>query len=146
VEDDFGVAMGVERVAEGFELLANLDVVVDFAIKDDDVVVIVGVDGLIAAGEVNNFEAGRAEAAAEGLVDALLIGAAMEQRVSCPGDALWTGIPTFGCESDYAAQILSASDELPQSIEKGGVSLFMVARGCGRFGRAEGAPELLVTQ
>ena len=37
VEHDFGVAMSMKLMAEGFELVANFDVVIDFAVEDDDV-------------------------------------------------------------------------------------------------------------
>jgi hypothetical protein len=55
VEDGLGIAVGREGVAEGLEFAAEVEVVVDFSVEDDDGVSVGGVDGLIAGVEVENF-------------------------------------------------------------------------------------------
>ena len=62
---------------ERFEFLANLGVVVDFAIEDDDGVAVFGAHGLIAAGEIDDLEPHRAHRDIRGFMRALLIRAAM---------------------------------------------------------------------
>jgi hypothetical protein len=88
VEDGLGVAVRVEAMAEGFELFAELEVVIDLAIEDNDSVAIVRIDGLVAATEIDNFEASRTQATSDGLVHTLLVGTAVEEGVRCPRDAL----------------------------------------------------------
>lgn len=77
LEDYFGVGVGVEVVAEGGEFGAEFAVVIDLAVEDDDGVAVGGVDGLFAAGEINDAEADGAEGDVGGDVDAPLVGAAM---------------------------------------------------------------------
>src|SRR5690242_2123252 len=110
-------------MAQGFEFGADFEVVVNLAVEDDDRIAIFREDRLVSSGEIDNFEPGRAETAACRAIDALLIWATMTQRVSCPRDALWTRIPTFRCESDYAAQVLSASWGGAYNLEQAGNSL-----------------------
>jgi hypothetical protein len=113
VQNGFSIAVGVEAMAAGFELFADVEVIVDFAVESDGGVAVIGNDGLIAAGEVNNLETGSAQAAGRRAMHSLLVGTAVQQRSRRLGDTFRTRIPTFGCESDYAAQILSASEEVP---------------------------------
>ena len=61
VQRDLGVAAGAELVPERFELGAQLAVVVDLAVVDDDDAVI-GRHRLCAAGEVDDAEAAEPEA------------------------------------------------------------------------------------
>jgi hypothetical protein len=55
VEDGLGVAVGRKGVAEGLEFAAEVEVVVDFSVEDDDGVSVGGVDGLVSGVEVENF-------------------------------------------------------------------------------------------
>ena len=100
-------------MAARFESLANFEVVIDFAVEDDDGVAILGVDWLIAAGQIDDLETRCTEIAVARLVNTLLIGSAMKQRRSRLPNALRFGKPTLRCESDYAAQMPS-----PISLEE----------------------------
>ena len=62
VQHGFGVGVRNETVAERFQLGAQFQVVVDFAVEDDHGIAIVRKDGLVAAFEVNNFQARGAQA------------------------------------------------------------------------------------
>src|SRR6185436_17533388 len=57
MNDGFGVAVGVERVAKVFQLLAQLEIVVDLAVEDDPRGSIPIVNGLLAALEIDDREA-----------------------------------------------------------------------------------------
>src|SRR5581483_2148960 len=79
----------MKTVAEPFQLPAQSGVVVDLAVKGDDRVAVVADDGLIASAEVDDLEADSAQRYAVRLKNALLIGAAMKQRVrNAAGDTL----------------------------------------------------------
>src|SRR5580698_8558700 len=60
-------------MAELFQFGAQFQVIVDFAVEDDYSVAIQREDRLIAAFEVNNFQAGGAKRADFGLEDSLLV-------------------------------------------------------------------------
>jgi hypothetical protein len=109
MEHSFCIAMSVKVVAARFESFANFEVVIDFAVEDDDGVAVCGVNRLIPPGQIDDFQTGGAQIALAGLVDALLIGAAVNQSRSRLSNALRFGEPTFRCESEYAAQILFQS-------------------------------------
>ena len=66
-------------MAERFQFGAQFQVIVDFAVEDDYGVAVRRKDRLIAAFQVNNFQAGGAERAYFGLENALLVGAAMDK-------------------------------------------------------------------
>ena len=80
--------------------------IIDFTVEDDNGVTIRREDGLVAAFEVNNFQAGGAEGADFGAEDALLVWAAMDEGRRGAPDAVWIGRPIFMCETGDAAQIL----------------------------------------
>jgi hypothetical protein len=111
--------MSVKFVAARFESFANFEVVINFAVEDDDRVAVSGVNRLIPTGQINNFQTGGAKIALAGFVNALLIGAAMNQRRSRLSNTLRFGEPTLRCESEYAAQMLfqSASRKLSLSCD-----------------------------
>ena len=79
MQNRFGVAVGVEAMAALFQIPAQFQVIVDFAVKGDDGVAVLGQDGLIAALDVDNLEPRRAQRDGLGLKDALLIRAAMNE-------------------------------------------------------------------
>ena len=79
-QDGLGVAMRVEPMSQVLQLGADFEVVVDFAVEDDDRVAIFSRDGLIAMLQVDNFQAGRAQRANWRLVDALLVRSAVDDR------------------------------------------------------------------
>ncbi len=70
---------------------AQFQVIVDLAVKDDDGIAIRGYDGLIAAVDVDDLQARRAQRDGLGLKDALLIRAAMSESgngtLDAPGAA-----------------------------------------------------------
>src|SRR5580698_9862640 len=80
--------------------------IIDLTVEDDNGVTIRREDGLVAAFEVNNFQAGGAEGADFGAEDALLVWAAMNEGRRGAPDAVWIGRPIFMCETGDAAQIL----------------------------------------
>ena len=92
-------------MAEVFQFGAQLEVIVDFTVEDDCGVAIWRKDGLVAALEVNNFQARGAEGADFGLEDALLVRAAMDEGRRGAPDAVRIGRPIFMGETGDAAQI-----------------------------------------
>ena len=106
LEDDFGIAVGVEVVAEGGEFGAEFAVVVDLAIEDDDGVAVGGVDGLFAAGEIDDAEADGAEGDVGGDVDAPLVGATMVEGLGGRFDSAGGGGTATMSEADYSAHRL----------------------------------------
>jgi hypothetical protein len=51
----FGVTVSLEVVAQSFQLATDLEVVVDFAVKDDDPIAVFGEDWLVAVSDINDF-------------------------------------------------------------------------------------------
>ena len=92
-------------MAELFQFGAQFQVIVDFAVEDDYSVAIRREDRLIAALEVNNFQAGGAKRADFGLEDALLVRAAMDEGRRGAPDAVRIGRPIFMGETGDATQI-----------------------------------------
>src|SRR5208282_1497418 len=91
-------------MAERFEFGAQFQVIVDFAVEDDYGVAIRRKDGLVAAFEVNNFQAGGAEGADFGLENALLVRAAMDEGRRGAPDAVRIRRPIFMGETSDTAQ------------------------------------------
>ena len=103
-------------MAERFQFGAQFRMIVDFAIEDDYGVAVWREDGLVAAFEVNNFQAGGAERADFGAEDALLVRATMDEGRRGAPDAVWIGRPISMCETGDAAQILLLLSVLVPSI------------------------------
>jgi hypothetical protein len=61
VHDDFGVAAGVEDVAERLQFGDQFLIVVDFAVEDDANALVFVVQRLLAGGQVDDREAAMAE-------------------------------------------------------------------------------------
>ena len=74
VEDDLGVARGVERVAERLELRPQLAEVVDLAVVGELYRAVVGADGLVPTRGVDDGEPAVAEAGDRVLEEALTVG------------------------------------------------------------------------
>src|SRR5580658_249186 len=91
-------------MADLFQLGAQFQVIVDFAVEDDKGVAIGRKDWLVAALEVNNFQAGGAERADFGLEDTLLVRSAMDQGRRGAPDAVRIGRPIFMGEAGDATQ------------------------------------------
>ena len=109
MEHRFCIAMSVKGVAARFESFADFQVVIDFAVENNDGVTISGVNRLIPPGQINDLQTGGTQIALAGFVNALLIGAAMNQSRSRLSNTLRFGEPTLRCETEYAAQILFQS-------------------------------------
>src|SRR6185369_9052477 len=88
VDDGFGVAVRVERVAQLFEFLAQLEIVVDLAVEDDPRAAIRVVNGLLAAFEIDDREAAHREAGGTVNVEAVFVGSAMANGVVHPREQL----------------------------------------------------------
>src|SRR5437762_3196671 len=80
----FCIAVGVENVAELFQFLAQLAIVVDLAVEDDPRGVILIVDWLLAALQIDDREAAHAQAHWTIEIESALIGTAMTNRFAHP--------------------------------------------------------------
>ena len=95
----------MKPVPQLFEFAAELEMIVDFPVEDYRGVAVIGDDGLVAALQVDDFQAGRTHGKNAGTEHSALIGAAMSQRSSGAFDPLRFGRPVFMCEPGYPAQI-----------------------------------------
>jgi hypothetical protein len=91
VDEDLGVAMGMEPVALFDEVFAELEVVVDFAVEDDLDAAVLVAEGLGAAAEVDDAEAAVAEGDGAVTVVAEAVGAAVLEGVAHPGHEVRVG-------------------------------------------------------
>jgi hypothetical protein len=108
-EHSFSIGVGLKAVAALLEFTANFEVIVDFAVEDDTGVAIFRKDGLIAAVEIDDLEAGRSHREQTGLEDTQLVRATMGQRGGDFFDAVRWGEPVLSCESGYATQMRGLS-------------------------------------
>jgi hypothetical protein len=95
----------MKAAAERFELVADLKVIINFAVENDHGVAIFGKNWLIPGRQVNNLEAGRTNRARSRLKHSLLIRSAMNEGIRCTPDALLIRAPVLRCESNDAAQV-----------------------------------------
>jgi len=70
----------IKAVATLFQFGSQLEVVVNLSVENDSAVAIFREDGLVAVIQVDDFEARGTQREKAGLKDALLIGAAMNER------------------------------------------------------------------
>ncbi len=89
-EDGLGVGTGMKAVAAFFQFRAEFFVIVDLAVENDYRIAVLGKDGLVAGGEIDDFQAGCAEGYIGRFEDALLIGPAMEDGMNGVPDAFGT--------------------------------------------------------
>ena len=82
MHERLGVAVGAQRVACALELAAELRVVVDLAVLDDDTASVLVRDRLVAVLEVEDREAPRRERDAAFHVLARTVGAAVDEQVA----------------------------------------------------------------
>ena len=94
-------------MAEAFEFRAQFEVIVDFAIEDDCRAGFFVADRLVAAGEVDNFQASCAHRTLRGLEDTLLVRTAVENRRDGFLYAIGLGSPIFVSEACNSAQVLT---------------------------------------
>jgi hypothetical protein len=76
-QDDFGIAMTVEAVAERFQFCPDLFMVINFTVEDDGRIAILSYHGLAAAFEINDPKADSPKANVWRRENALLVGPAM---------------------------------------------------------------------
>ena len=107
VENGFGIGTGVKAVTKLFELAAQFQVIVDFAVEDDGGVTIGRSHGLIAQCEVDYFEAGGGEGNLGSFEDALAVGSAMDKGCGCTANATGIGFERPMSESSNAAHLFS---------------------------------------
>src|SRR6185312_4492963 len=81
---DYHLAVGVRRksVAGGLELGPHAEVVVDLAVGDDVALSVLGVEGLVAAGEVDDRQPGVDQRRRPVAADRLAVGSAVAQRLA----------------------------------------------------------------
>jgi hypothetical protein len=91
VEDDLGVALGAEAVAGGDELRAQLDVVEDLAVEDDPQSLVLVGHRLLAAGQIDDRQAGVGQPGARVAVGPELVGPAVVHRPQHPGQSRGLG-------------------------------------------------------
>src|SRR5205809_6450696 len=97
-------------MSEYFQRVSYFDVVVDFAVKYNSEIAIVGKNRLVSRIQVDNFKARRARREKTGLKDALLIRPPVNQRrgclAYCSGGALQFLVvnPTIPHNSLYLAE------------------------------------------
>ncbi len=109
-QDRLGIAVRVKSMAQLLQLGAHFEVVVDLAVEDDDGVAVFGRDGLVAVLEVDNFQAGRAQRADRRLVNALLVGSAVDQGRGGVPNAIRRWRPIFMSKANNSAQIDQSLD------------------------------------
>ena len=93
VDEHLGVGVRAEGVAGALELVAQLGVVVDLAVLDDDDAAVLVRDRLVAAGEVDDREAPRAERDLAVDVLAAAVGAAVDELGAHRAKRLDVGVP-----------------------------------------------------
>src|SRR6185437_3250774 len=81
MNDGFGVAVGIERVAQLFEFLAQFEIVVDLAVEDDPRAAICVVNWLLAAFEVDDRETTHRETGGTVDVEAVFVRSAVTNGV-----------------------------------------------------------------
>ena len=93
-------------MSEYFQLVSYFHVVVDFAVKYNSEIAIVGKNRLVSGIQVDNFQARRARREKTGLKDALLIRPPVNQRRGCLAYSLRRRTPIFSSESNNPAQLV----------------------------------------
>lgn len=83
LEDDFGVAVSAEDGAFPLEFLTELDKIENLAVVNNDSITIFAENRLVAAGDVEDCEAGCAERHFFALEPGFLIRAAMGDGIDC---------------------------------------------------------------
>jgi hypothetical protein len=107
------VAVRLKAMTARFEFSAKFQMVVNFAVEDDNGIAVFREDRLITFGKIQNLQPCGAEMTARRPVYALLVGAAMEQsRSRCP-NALRIGAPILRGEANYATQIPAPRGTVP---------------------------------
>ena len=118
VQNGFGVAARVEPVARPLQVPAQLHMVVDLAVEDQNGVAIVAGHGLVAVLQIDDLEPNGAQRNVARFPHALLIGAAMDQRSSDLPDPVRIRAFLEMCKSGDPAHVLNNPRSLPQEHEK----------------------------
>src|SRR5271169_3213489 len=109
----------MKSVPQLLELPAQFQVIVNFSVKDNRGVAVIGNDGLVSALQVDNFQARRAHRKNARSEHSALIGSAMGQCSGSVFYALRFGPPIFMCKPGYSAQIRApfASQRMPLALQ-----------------------------
>jgi len=105
LEEDFRIGLCAESGSAGFEIAAELEVVIDLPIKDDVPASIGGRHRLSPASEIENTEAAVAKADSGISVGALGVGPSMKKGVGHSGEGRlrFSGVVSVGGKSSNAA-------------------------------------------
>src|SRR6266516_231637 len=130
MENGFGVALGRERVSAGQEPAAELPVVVDLPVEDDDLRAILVEDRLAPARQIDDAEPPHPEADGARYIDALVVRPPMPDRVAHPPNRGSGGGPrgvsVYDSDDTAHANVFSKREAAPRGSgrEGGRVPLF----------------------
>ena len=97
----------MKAVSTPLQLLADLAMIINFAVESDGGIAVIGDHGLSAAGEVDNLQADRAQARRAAIEAALLIRSTMHHRGCNPRANLLVAAPSKpGKSCDSAHKLL----------------------------------------
>src|SRR5437667_8574602 len=80
VNDSFSIAVGIELVAELFELLAQLAIVVDLAVENNPCRAVLIMNRLLSVGEIDNREASHRQSDAVAEIEPVVVRTTMMNR------------------------------------------------------------------
>ena len=111
----FGVGAGAEFVAARFQFRAQFLVVVNLAVEDDDRVAVFRGNGLVARGEVDDFQPRGAQGNQVRFENALLVRPAVDDRGNGAPNPVGIGRPGFARETYNSTQ---GADHSFKKLEK----------------------------
>src|SRR5215467_2112047 len=104
-------------MTQAFQLAAQLVIVIDFAVENQNDVAVVADHRLIAVGEIHDLQPNRAQRHATRLPGPLLIGTSMSQRARDLLDPLAIRLRPEVCKSCNSAQGTKSCDALSIPLE-----------------------------
>lgn len=109
---------------ERLELPAQLGMIVDFAVEDQDGVAVVAAHRLVAVAQVNDLQAHGTKRDVLGLMSSLLVRAAMDQRRGGALDGLSARLAMPMCKPSYSTHVSAVpSPRSDQTLSPGGTSV-----------------------
>src|SRR2546426_2513590 len=148
MENGLGVALGHERVSAGQEPAAELAIVVDLTVKDDDLRAILVEDRLPPPREINDAEPSHPKADGALQVDALVVRPAMPNRGAHPphrgGGGGPGGVCVYDSDDTTHAKLLSKRKAAPRNAAARGERLLLCSLatlGCGAQATHGRAPD-----
>ena len=127
MNDDFGVAVGLEAMALFFELGAEFEEVVNLAVENGPCAAVFVENRLMASGEVDDAESAHAETGAVGDVESLVVGAAVDDLLAHMVHECFGDIALASCANDssdsthglYYYPFTTTGTELAFSADRG---------------------------